>query len=168
MYKSPSLHDINYWINLYYISIKFSSLSLLLPRIGGSVALSQELNFPLCLHLNSSSFRSFNSCQRSLKLIIVIFPSIHKLNLPDPDWILLTYTHTHTHTYIYIYIYILGAYDKLTDFFVWVLLLIVHSWNSSPLRSNLLQLQCTCFTVPTTSERPHGSPLVWACQWPSS
>ena len=53
-------------------------------------------------------------------------------------------------------------------FFVWALLLIVHTWNSSPLRSNLLWLQCTCCTVPTTSQRPHGSTLVWACQWPSS
>ena len=53
-------------------------------------------------------------------------------------------------------------------FFIWALLLIVHIWNSSPLRSNLLHLQCTCCTVPTTSSRPHGSPLVWACQWPSS
>ena len=53
-------------------------------------------------------------------------------------------------------------------FFVWALLLIVHTWNSCPLRSNLLQLQCTCCTVPTTSGRPHRSPLVWACQWPSS
>ena len=53
-------------------------------------------------------------------------------------------------------------------FFVWALLLIVHTWNFSPLRSNLLQLQCTCCIVPTTSRRPHGSPLVWACQWPSS
>ena len=53
-------------------------------------------------------------------------------------------------------------------FFVWALLLIVHTWNSSPLRSNLLQLQCTRCAVPTTSWRPHGSPLVWACQWPSS
>ena len=53
-------------------------------------------------------------------------------------------------------------------FFVWALLLIVHTWNSSPLRSNLLRLQYTCCTVPTTSGRPHGSPLVWACQWPSS
>ena len=42
------------------------------------------------------------------------------------------------------------------------------TWNSSPLRSNLLRQQCTCCTVPTTSARPHGSPLVWACQWPSS
>ena len=41
--------------------------------------------------------------------------------------------------------------------------MIVHTWNSSPLRSNLLWLRCTC-TIPTTS----GSPLVWACQWPSS
>ena len=39
---------------------------------------------------------------------------------------------------------------------------------SSLLRSNLLRLQCTCCTVPTTSGRPHGSLLVWACQWPSS
>ena len=70
---------------------------------------------------------------------------------------------------IYIYIYIRGAYDKLPDFFfVWELLLIVHAWNSSPLRSNLPRLQCTCCTVPTNSGRPHGSPLVWVCQWPSS
>ena len=34
--------------------------------------------------------------------------------------------------------------------------------------SNLLRLQCTCYTVPITSEKPHGRPLVWACQWPSS
>ena len=32
-------------------------------------------------------------------------------------------------------------------FFIWALLLIVHTWNSSPLWSNL-QLQCTCCTVP--------------------
>ena len=52
-------------------------------------------------------------------------------------------------------------------FFVWALLLIVHTWKSSPLRSNILRLQCIC-TIPTTSGRPHGSPLVWACQWPSA
>ena len=61
-----------------------------------------------------------------------------------------------------------GAYDKFPDFFCVALLLIVHAWNSSPLRSNLLRLQCTCCTVTTTSRRPHGSPLVWACQWPLS
>ena len=46
--------------------------------------------------------------------------------------------------------------------------MIVHTWNSSPLRSNLPQLQCTCCTVTTTSWRTHGSPLVWSRQWPSS
>ena len=64
--------------------------------------------------------------------------------------------------------HIRGSLNKFPDFFVWVLLLIVHTWNSCPLRSNFLRLQCTCCTVPTTSGRPHGSPLVRACQWPSS
>ena len=40
---------------------------------------------------------------------------------------------------------------SFATYFVWALLLIVHTWNSSPLRSNLLRLQCTCCTVPTTS-----------------
>ena len=53
-------------------------------------------------------------------------------------------------------------------FFVCALLLIVHTGNSSPLRNNLLRLQCTYCTVPTTSGRPHGSPHVWACHGPSS
>ena len=53
-------------------------------------------------------------------------------------------------------------------FFVWALLLIVHTWNSRTLRSNLLRLQCTSCTVSTTPGRLHGSPLVWAVQWPSS
>ena len=70
--------------------------------------------------------------------------------------------------YICIYIYIRGSLNEFQTFFVWALLLIVHTWNSSPLPSNLLQLQCTCCTVPTTSGRPHGSPLVGVCQWPSS
>ena len=72
--------------------------------------------------------------------------------------------HAHTHA-----LYIRGSLNKFPDFFsIWALLLIVHTWNSSPLRSNLLRLQCTCCTVTTTSGRPHRSPLVWACQWPSS
>ena len=65
--------------------------------------------------------------------------------------------------YIYIYIYEVHTISFQT-FFVWALLLIVHTWNANPLRSNLLWLQCTCCTVPTTS----GSPLVWVCQWPLS
>ena len=52
-------------------------------------------------------------------------------------------------------------------FFVWALLLIVHTWNSSLHLNNLLRLQCTC-TVLTTSGRPHRSPLVSACQGLSS
>ena len=57
---------------------------------------------------------------------------------------------------------------SFNTFFVWVLILIVQTWNSSPLRSNLLRLQCICCTVPTTYGRPNGSPLMWACLWPSS
>ena len=67
---------------------------------------------------------------------------------------------------MYIYIYKEHTISFQT-FFVWALLLIVHTWNSTLLRSNLLRLQCTC-TVPTTSGRSNGSLLVWACQWPSS
>ena len=71
-----------------------------------------------------------------------------------------------------LYIYIIYIYEVHTIsfqiFFVGALLLILYSWNSSPLRSNILLLQCTCCAVPTPSGRLHGSPLVWACQWPSS
>ena len=74
---------------------------------------------------------------------------------------------------IYVYTHILehirGSLNKFSNFFfVWTLLLIVYTWNSSPLWINLLRLQCTFCTVLTTSGRPQGSPLVWACQWPSS
>ena len=69
---------------------------------------------------------------------------------------------------LYQYIY---RYEEHTicfqTFSVWALLLRIHTWNSSPLRSHPLRLQCTCCIVPTTSGRPHGSPLVRACQWPS-
>ena len=68
---------------------------------------------------------------------------------------------------IRLYIYEVHTISFQT-FSVWALVLIVHTWNSSPLRSNLLRLQCTCCTVPTPSGRPHGSPLVWAFQWSSS
>ena len=61
-----------------------------------------------------------------------------------------------------------GSLNKFPDFFVWLLLLRVHTWNSCPFRSNILRLQCTCCTVPTTSGEPHRILLVWACQWPSS
>ena len=55
----------------------------------------------------------------------------------------------HIYLSIYLSIYLMsiilrGSLNKFPDFFVWALLLIVHPWNSSPLRSNLLRLQCTC------------------------
>ena len=71
-----------------------------------------------------------------------------------------------------LFFFIFAIYEvhmiSFQTFFVWALLLIVHTWNYCPLQSNLLRLQCTCCTVPTTSRRPHGSPLVSACQWLSS
>ena len=63
-------------------------------------------------------------------------------------------------------IYVRVSLNKFPDFFVWVLLLIIHTWNSSPLRSNLLRLQSTCYTVSTTSGRLNGSPFFG--QWPFS
>ena len=84
------------------------------------------------------------------------------------------YINTLIYIYIrlYIYIYIrrvmftknqISMYEdhliNFQTFFVWAFLLIAHTWKSSPLRSNLLRLQCTCCTVTTTSGRPHGSLL---------
>ena len=60
-------------------------------------------------------------------------------------------------------LYIWGSLNKFPDFYCMGTFI-----NSAPLRSNLLRLQCTLCTVPTTSGTPHGCPLVWACQWPSS
>ena len=77
-----------------------------------------------------------------------------------------TFTHAHTHAHINILIYEVHTINFRTNF-VWALLLTVHTRNSRSLRSSLLRLQCTCIT-PTISGRPHGCPLVWACQWPSS
>ena len=46
-------------------------------------------------------------------------------------------------------------------FFVWALLLIVHTWNSSPLRSYLPRLQCTCYVVSTIF--PESTTILNAC-----
>ena len=101
------------------------------------------------------------------------YPSVEKLlvySTAPAKWANVSISvYTNTYVYVCTFVDIRGVYDNFPDFFfVWALLLIVHSWNSSPLRSNHLRLQCTCCTVPTTSGRPHGSPLVWACQWLSS
>ena len=61
-----------------------------------------------------------------------------------------------------------GIRDSRKARSLWGMMRGVGGINSSPLRSYLLQLQCICCTIPTTSGRPHGSPLVWACQWPST
>ena len=72
------------------------------------------------------------------------------------------------YTNIFLSIFIYEVYMiSFQTFFVWALLLIVHTWNSNPLQTNLLWLQCTC-TVPTISGIPQWSPLVWLCRWPSS
>ena len=91
------------------------------------------------------SFSIFcQSCIHTIKFALVINPVV--------GWLTVYEVHT----------------ISFQTFVVWALLLIVHTWNSSPLRSNLIRLQCTCCTVLTTSSRPHRSLLVWACQWPSS
>ena len=41
-----------------------------------------NLNFPLCLHLKTSSFLSFNNSFEFLKLIMLIFSYKHGLHLP--------------------------------------------------------------------------------------
>ena len=61
-----------------------------------------------------------------------------------------------------------GSLNKFRDFFRMGTFIDSTRIKLQSLRSNLLRLQCTCCTVPTTSRRPHGSPLVWACQWPPS
>ena len=79
-----------------------------------------------------------------------------------------TYKYVYPYKSIYAPTHIRGSLNKFPDFFVWALLLIVHTWNSNPLLNILLRLQYTFCTVPTTSGRPHGCHLMWACQWPSS
>ena len=67
---------------------------------------------------------------------------------------------------IYQSIYLWWSLNKFPDFFR--VGTFIDSTHMKLLRSNLLWMQCTCCAVPTTSARPHGRPLVWACQWPSS
>ena len=79
------------------------------------------------------------------------------------------YKSVYIQMYIYIYIYIYEFHAiSFQTFFVWALLLIVHTWNSSPLRNNLIRLLCTFCTVQTTSGSLYGNPLAWACQCPLS
>ena len=52
----------------------------------------------------------------------------------------------HIYIYIYIYIYIRGSLNNFPDFFVWALLLIVHTWNSSPFEA--ISSGCNALFVP--------------------
>ena len=100
----------------------------------------------------------------------------HLVTVPSiPITIDITVTFIFHSSYSYLIVIIIIIKQKyevhtisFQTFFVWAHLLIVHTWNSSPLQSNILQLQCTCCTVLTTSWRPYRSPLVWMCQWPLS
>ena len=120
---------------------------------------------------------SSESSQLPVSVTACISVNIYCLNLTSLFWPIKTTTSSVSFCkknlskmfaqYIWIYIYEVPSVNFQT-FFVWALLLIVNTWNSSPLRSNLLWLQYTCCTVPTTSGRTHESPLVWTCQWSSS
>ena len=80
----PSYNISNYWKNVISNRYHSKSISLFLSRVGASVAHNQDnLNLPLCLHLNTSSLRSLSRSLRSLKLIIQIFSSMNKLYLPE-------------------------------------------------------------------------------------
>ena len=61
-----------------------------------------------------------------------------------------------------------GSLNKFPDFFHMGTFIESSHMKLKSLWSNLLRLQCTCCTVPTTSGRPQGSLLVWVCQWLSS
>ena len=69
---------------------------------------------------------------------------------------------------MYIFRHIRGSLSKLPDFFRTDTFIDSTHMKLLTLRSNLLQLQCTCCIVPTTSGTPHGGPLVWACPCPRS
>ena len=121
--------------------------------------------------------KSINQSMFSLFFLFFFIPNPHFF-LWDEIWKLIPilfiflkknyfYQGSHHHHHHHQVVQIRGSLNKFQTFFVWALLLIVHIWNSSPILGNLLWLQCTC-TVPTTSGRSHGSPLVWTCQWLSS
>ena len=66
------------------------------------------------------------------------------------------YIYAYIYMHIYIYIHVRGSLNKFPDFFPMGTLIPFEVISSG------------CKTLPTTSGRHHGSPPVWACQWPSS
>ena len=126
--------------------------------------------------------RWLNVNLRFFNLLITISPCIVIMQIKKKNFKPYSHLYTHHHKLFLCWWILIGCTIFLNKiyhwyqvhtisfqtFFVWALLLIVHIWNSSPLQSYLLRLQCTCCTILKTSGGPHGSPLVWACQWPSS
>ena len=103
-------------------------------------------------------------------LVFVLSPVLSESSLWDVFFVLTVVLFRSNSSAFFCFVRICEVHTiNFQTFFVWALLLIVHTWNPSPIPSNILWLQCTCCTVPTTSWRPHGrSPLVRACQWPLS
>ena len=58
--------------------------------------------------------------------------------------------------------------NKFPDFFRMGTYMIVHTWNSSALRSNPPPAAIHLLYHSNSFWKAHGSPLVWANQWPSS
>ena len=176
-----ALRELSFFLSFFLSSFVFVTFSPMIreTRVRFQVASYQRLLkwylIPPCLTLSNIRYVSRVAIQGKewrppLHLGVV---AIEK----GAFWLLSTkianLTLIYIYMYIYIYIYIcIYIYEVHTisfhTFCVWALLLIVHTWNSSHLRSCLLRLQCTCCIVPTTSGRHHGCLLVWACQWPSS
>ena len=139
-------------LKIIFDEVKYCSLSL-------SLSLSLYLNLLLSPPSHSLYLSLYLPLSVSLSINLSLPPFLSSPSLP-----LLSLPF---HFSLSQYIYEVHTISFQT-FFVWALLLIVPTWNSSPIRSNLLQLQYTCCTVLTTYGRPHRSPLVWPCQWPSS
>ena len=121
-----------------------------------------------CVYISMHTFMHILMCKYIYEYIdVCLYPHIYRnmLLCIDICMNIMIYIYIYIHTYIFIYEVHTISFQT---FFIWALLLIVHTWNSSPLQSNLLRLQCTCCTIPTTSGRPHRSPLGWACQCPLS
>ena len=85
-------------------------------------------------HINDNNFlhftlgSSFLKSQFRITVFIGFFTTTNLLKVTH-----VTFSQAHTYTYIYEVRTI-----SFQTFFVWTLLLIVHTWNSSPLQSNLL------------------------------
>ena len=108
-----------------------------------------------------------------------------------------THTHSYIYIYIYIWLnnkdtFCLYNLIKIISIFLISVLISVWNWwmnlptlsRTRPDTSKAIirgclhddhlyrvrkrSRQCSYCTAPTTSGRPHGCTLVWACQWPSS